>query len=504
MGQTVNDALKKLIAVHMNCFSRVTIALTIVAAIGLYAGCSSKSPSQTDAKSAIEAKIRAESRGNIRLLEFTKTDGQERVESGVRLYRMEYELTIAFIRDCRWLHHDLLGLSFRASTTEIPQGIRGIAWIAQPENQGENVRNGDRRKLSGFLEFERTENGWRLTENGTPSPKTIERLESAPPAETTGSTAARSEAPRSPNPIVGIWEVDEGKPSVFRWSNRHDTLTNPTLMKLGGDGSISYGLTRDLSTQSEPRRWELVGGGLLALSTTDGDINLVRVTIADDLMTWTMADRAAFAEVKNVEIAARLRESDETKRILANLNAILGAAHEQALLSPNAPRTFAEFVKVKPALAKLEPVAGEDYHSVQIDLRGAAKVQTGSGRVVELRGYGIFQPRYDVQMRRIDRAELTPKFEAMVRKAEDERKIVANLTLISTSADIFYLSQGVTKTSFARLLENPDWEGGETSYFSLLKGITPVAGENYATMDLEMGKPLQVTTSEGTVCRYGD
>jgi hypothetical protein len=140
-----------------------TAMLAIIALFGTL-GCSFR-PSVADGQNAIADKIKKESQGRIDLVDFKMTDGQGRELSGVKIYRLEYDVTIEFTADCVWLHlDDMRGLSFRTD-------------IVTPASRGEVVRRLDRRKISGSMNFERTEKGWRVSDV-LPSPTNIVQITS--------------------------------------------------------------------------------------------------------------------------------------------------------------------------------------------------------------------------------------------------------------------------------------------------------------------------------------
>ena len=85
---------KSKLSMNTSGFRRLyLLALFIV----LITGCSK--PAISDAQKIVEEKIKAESDGKIRLVNFKKTNG---VPDG-NTFRMEYEVTVEFLQDGSWL-----------------------------------------------------------------------------------------------------------------------------------------------------------------------------------------------------------------------------------------------------------------------------------------------------------------------------------------------------------------------------------------------------------------
>lgn len=75
---------------------------------------------------------------------------------------------------------------------------------------------------------------------------------------------------------------------------------------------------------------------------------------------------------------------------------------------------------------------------------------------------------------------------------ELKKKVLNNLRQLSAAADQFYLENGVSTTTYEKLV-------GPTNY---VKGIKPADGENYQALRFEQGRTLEVTTNQGYVIAY--
>jgi hypothetical protein len=138
------------------------LALGICAVIS---GCS-RPPSASDGGQAIEDRIKRDSGGRIRLMQFRKTNGQLAEVMGVKVYTLEYETEIEFLEACKWNIITFAGaimddeLSFR--TTKAPdKPLSELAQLAESAtNPGTDVSKGQRFKLVGAIRFEKKEKGW--------------------------------------------------------------------------------------------------------------------------------------------------------------------------------------------------------------------------------------------------------------------------------------------------------------------------------------------------------
>ena len=108
----------------------------------LFSACSShpSAPSEADARAALEQQIQTLSQGCTKLVEFHKTGEQEL--GPVRLVQARAE--IEFLEDCYW-----------------PLDTQVVVLRVTP-GQTANVRKGDRRIVNLTLQFNQTEQGWKV------------------------------------------------------------------------------------------------------------------------------------------------------------------------------------------------------------------------------------------------------------------------------------------------------------------------------------------------------
>ena len=125
-------------------YKSVMAILFFAVAAFLSGGCSS-TPSESDAKKILESKIAKESGGLIKLVSFTKTNAILSEVQGVKVYTLEYEATIEFLEGRWWLFTQGFRVSRRESATFASARFRA----------------GERRSITGEMEFKKTERGWR-------------------------------------------------------------------------------------------------------------------------------------------------------------------------------------------------------------------------------------------------------------------------------------------------------------------------------------------------------
>jgi hypothetical protein len=128
-------------------------------------GCSGP-PSVSDGRQVIEDRIKRDSEGRIRLVQFLKTNGQLVELMGVKVYTLEYETEIEFLEACKWNIPIFAGrimdseATFR--TTKLPNKPMGALqeFTELATNPGSEVLRGQRIKLTGSIRFEKKEKGW--------------------------------------------------------------------------------------------------------------------------------------------------------------------------------------------------------------------------------------------------------------------------------------------------------------------------------------------------------
>ena len=145
---------------------RPYVVFLLLACLGAaLSGCSGP-PSANEGRQAIEDRIKRDSGGRIRLVQFQKTNGQLAEVMGVKVYSFEFETEIEFLEACKWNIRTFAGaimddeLSFR--TTKSPdKPLNELAQFTElATNPGTEVSKGQRFKLVGAIRFEKKEKGW--------------------------------------------------------------------------------------------------------------------------------------------------------------------------------------------------------------------------------------------------------------------------------------------------------------------------------------------------------
>lgn len=121
----------------------------------IFAGCSSL-PSESDARKYLEAKISEESKGNIELVIFQKSNGIEQDVFGQKLYDMEFFATVEILKDGHT--NDYKG-KFSFKFYDQPDARPSFQQILMPRSE---AKKGQRFELKGTLRYEKTEKGWRI------------------------------------------------------------------------------------------------------------------------------------------------------------------------------------------------------------------------------------------------------------------------------------------------------------------------------------------------------
>jgi hypothetical protein len=141
------------------------VFLLLVCLGAALSGCSGP-PSASEGRQAIEDRIKGQSEGRIRLVQFQKTNGQSAEAMGVKVYTLEYETEVEFLEACKWNIITFAGaimdneVSFR--TTKSPdKPLSELAQLSESAtNPGTAVSKGQRFKLVGAIRFEKKEKGW--------------------------------------------------------------------------------------------------------------------------------------------------------------------------------------------------------------------------------------------------------------------------------------------------------------------------------------------------------
>lgn len=138
--------------------------LALAIATAFFIACStSDTPSESDARKALEKIINEDSQGLIKLVSFKKTNAQSGETLGVKLYSLECEGEIEFLEGGWWWR--ALGKGFALATTVRRTEGGALDIFHSTEYSSENrVEKGQHKRFHGVVRFQLTENGWRAEE----------------------------------------------------------------------------------------------------------------------------------------------------------------------------------------------------------------------------------------------------------------------------------------------------------------------------------------------------
>lgn len=134
-------------------------ASLILALAGFLTACA---PSTENAEQTLRQQIQSESKGQIALVSFSKTDGQKVEIMRVQGYKLDFEGEIEFAKDGVWLsqdsydfNHSGLTWALKPASDNAFQGLmNNIAGGTTP------VKRGDRKRIAGQIVAEKKESGW--------------------------------------------------------------------------------------------------------------------------------------------------------------------------------------------------------------------------------------------------------------------------------------------------------------------------------------------------------
>jgi hypothetical protein len=137
---------------------KTTIQVLVLSAMILIIGCSGP-PSASTGRAALEQKIQRESNGFIKLVSFEKTDGVSQEAMGMKIYTLKYTAEIEFTDNCFWGDGNGLigwGGNFSADRST------GMA-LLDASTHFKAGKKGQKEKVTSSLTFQKTENGWNLS-----------------------------------------------------------------------------------------------------------------------------------------------------------------------------------------------------------------------------------------------------------------------------------------------------------------------------------------------------
>jgi hypothetical protein len=128
----------------------------------VFVGCGARSdtPSEPSVRAGFERELQEHGNGLIRLVRFTKTNGQAGEMMGVKFYQMEYEAEIEALGPCIW-GQKTVGFSDRLVVWARPRAEDERASWAEAFEGAKIGKKGERAVIKRRLRFEKTERGWR-------------------------------------------------------------------------------------------------------------------------------------------------------------------------------------------------------------------------------------------------------------------------------------------------------------------------------------------------------
>lgn len=142
------------------------VQLTMAILILAISGCSS-GPSTSAAEEFAREQIKKQSQDRIKLVGFSKIDGQESAPNGIPSYKLDYEAELEFLENCRWgTKHGVNG-GWNGDYRCVPI-IEGPGYSGDIFTPFGEAKKGTRTKVRNFVTFEKSEAGWRPQEPRLP------------------------------------------------------------------------------------------------------------------------------------------------------------------------------------------------------------------------------------------------------------------------------------------------------------------------------------------------
>jgi type IV pilus assembly protein PilA len=228
-----------------------------------------------------------------------------------------------------------------------------------------------------------------------------------------------------------------------------------------------------------------VSSPLLSVRTNLPDGILIRSrwnrSLKADLAMLTVYNPLTVGLVAAMAIPAfqKVRSDSQAKAITNNLRMLSAAADQYYLEKGVNTATYDDLVGPDKTVKALVPVAGEDYHQVVFAQGRRLTVRLPDGRAFSY-------PMGPLPPVNTGNTAGTPASE----DASKRRLVAHNLRALENAANRYYEAKGVTTTTFSELMSEP-----------VHPQINPVMGEDYSSVILEKGSPVQVKLPDGRVVR---
>ena len=176
----------------------------------------------------------------------------------------------------------------------------------------------------------------------------------------------------------------------------------------------------------------------------------------------------------------RVKTDSQSKAVMNNLRMLSAAADQYYLAKGVTTATYDDLVGPDKVVKAVVPVAGEDYHQLVFSQGQRLHIQLPDGRAFSFPS----DPSLGANPRGGNGAPVS---------ADDARKrmgVRRNLEALSKAANRYYEVKGVTSTTFSEVMSEPAHPD-----------ITPVMGEDYRSVILQKGTPVQLQLPDGRVVR---
>lgn len=252
----------------------------------------------------------------------------------------------------------------------------------------------------------------------------------------------------------------------------------------------------EINQEASPQAKKLMDIYATSFPSVSRPLLSVRTNLPDGILVRSVWNRSLKADVAMLTIynpltvglvAAmaipafqRVRMDSQAKAITNNLRMLSAAADQYYLEKGVTSATYDDLVGPGTYIKTLVPVAGEDYHQIVFTQGRRLTVRLPDGRVFSypMDASGVANPRNAM---------------GVPVTSEDAQKrigVVNNLRALEKAANRYYEEHGVATTTFSEVM-------GEPAH----PDIHPVMGEDYRSVILEKGAPVQVQLPDGRVVR---
>jgi hypothetical protein len=132
----------------------------LIIAISCLSGCSA--PDKTAAETALRQEIESQSNGNIKLISFSKTDGQSMDVGGLQMRQINYTAQIEFAQNGTWLSGGWPGKLVYNFTTKISTSQSVSTRLLESMDLPVRVSEGGHAQIKGTMTGTKKDNGWQF------------------------------------------------------------------------------------------------------------------------------------------------------------------------------------------------------------------------------------------------------------------------------------------------------------------------------------------------------